>query len=150
MLFSILASDAIALPLSPAFPAVELRYILDNSDAKMLLATERYASKARELVESHARCCSGLDSGPIVDIRPKIIAQVGKSGSAEQQLTDIQGSKGGLMLYTSGTTNRPVRNELSSLFFLVSFLESGRIILLIFCRKVFFYRCRHYWRKPIL
>lgn len=149
MLFSILASDAIALPLSPAFPAVELRYILDNSNAKMLLATERYASKARELVESHARCRSGLDSGPIVDIRPKIIAQVGKSGSAEQQLTDIQGSKGGLMLYTSGTTNRPVRMNFP-LSFSCLFLVSGRIILLIFCRKVFSYRYRHYWRKPIL
>ncbi|OKL60695.1 hypothetical protein UA08_04417 [Talaromyces atroroseus] len=107
MLFSILASDAIALPLSPGFPAVELKYILENSGAGMLLATEKYAGKARELVDQ-----SYNKSGPIVDIRPKILTQAGagKSGSAEQ-LRDIRDSdsesKGGLMLYTSGTTNRP-------------------------------------------
>lgn len=104
MLLSILASDAIALPLSPSFPALELKYILENSQAKMLLATERYASKAEELVSQ-----TGLSLDPIVDIRPKIVSN---DASSEQQQrhqdTEMRESKGGLMLYTSGTTNRPV------------------------------------------
>ena len=98
MLLSILASDAIALPLSPAFPAVELEYILHNAGAGMLLATERYAGKARQL---------DVDAG-LIDVRPKILA--GAGGTVELPDSEDSGdSKAGLMLYTSGTTNRPVR-----------------------------------------
>jgi malonyl-CoA/methylmalonyl-CoA synthetase len=110
MLFSILASDGIALPLSPAFPAVELRYILENSGARVVLATEGYASKARELVDLGAGAGAGA---VVVDVRPKI-TQGATSGSLEGQLVDMQEAKGGLMLYTSGTTNRPVSRLLSN------------------------------------
>ncbi|KAH8695942.1 putative AMP-binding enzyme [Talaromyces proteolyticus] len=99
MLLSILATDAIALPLSPAFPLAELKYILDNSETKVLLATEQYASKTRELVTA------GLEFNPKVHISYKIM-----QGSALSQpiaLQDTKRSNGGLMLYTSGTTNRP-------------------------------------------
>ncbi|KAL1967805.1 hypothetical protein VTN77DRAFT_2494 [Rasamsonia byssochlamydoides] len=101
MLLSILASDAIALPLSPAFPVGELKYILDNSEAKVLLATEKYGDKAREILNA------GLEREPIVDIRKKII----KSSTNDEPLTfeAVAGEqqRGGMMLYTSGTTNRP-------------------------------------------
>lgn len=107
MLFSILASDAIALPLSPSFPALELKYILENSGTKMLLATEKYSSKAEELVSS-----TNAGSNLIFDIRSEIVAATSPSSvQQQQQLSGIQESKGGLMLYTSGTTNRPVRTH---------------------------------------
>ncbi|PYH64131.1 acyl-CoA synthetase [Aspergillus vadensis CBS 113365] len=99
-LLSILASDAIALPLSPAFPVGELKYIMDNSQAKVLLATEKYAAKAQELVKA------GLDREPVLDIKDKI--KVGASNTGSVSLEDIGvESRGGMMLYTSGTTNRP-------------------------------------------
>ena len=105
-MLSIFASNAIALPLSPAFPTSELQYIMDNSSAKLLLATEKYAEKADQIL------VSGLDRKPIFDVRSKI-----KSGSNESiqfQLehtttTSSSQSISGMMLYTSGTTNRPVR-----------------------------------------
>lgn len=105
-MLSIFASNAIALPLSPAFPTSELQYIMDNSSAKLLLATEKYAEKADQIL------VSGLDREPIFDVRSKI-----KSGSNESiqfQLehtttTTTSQSISGMMLYTSGTTNRPVR-----------------------------------------
>jgi acyl-CoA synthetase (AMP-forming)/AMP-acid ligase II len=100
MLFSILAADAIAVPLSPAFPVAELKYILNHSEASTVLATERYADKARALVED------SLESGVVVDIRPKIIQA--SSHSQSITLDKLQSPRGGLMLYTSGTTNRPV------------------------------------------
>ncbi|KAL2864316.1 uncharacterized protein BJX67DRAFT_223022 [Aspergillus lucknowensis] len=99
MLLSILASDAIALPLSPAFPNHELKYILDNSRAGMLLATERYADKARDIMKE------GLDREPIFDVREKIMAGAASVGTVKLQGMD--GRSGGMMLYTSGTTNRP-------------------------------------------
>ncbi|KAI9925786.1 hypothetical protein ASPWEDRAFT_173870 [Aspergillus wentii DTO 134E9] len=100
-LLSILASDAIALPLSPAFPVGELKYIMDNSQAKMLVATEKYANKAHDILKT------GLDREPILDITEKI--QTGASYSDKVTLEDLAGQKssGGMMLYTSGTTNRP-------------------------------------------
>ena len=101
-LLSILASDAIALPLSPAFPVGELKYIMDNSQAKVLIATEKYATKAHDILKA------GLEREPILEVMEKITT--GASSLDQINLQDIvQESRGGMMLYTSGTTNRPVR-----------------------------------------
>ncbi|PLB51564.1 putative AMP-binding enzyme [Aspergillus steynii IBT 23096] len=99
-LLSILANDAIALPLSPAFPIGELKYIMDNSQAKVLIATEKYADKAQNIVKA------GLDREPTLNVREKITA--GAKISEDVTLEDYkQAPQGGMMLYTSGTTNRP-------------------------------------------
>ncbi|TPX22558.1 hypothetical protein DIZ76_014434 [Coccidioides immitis] len=97
-LLSVLALDGIALPLSPAFPVGELRYILDNSQAGILLATGKYASKAKEVVEGD------LENVPVVEIIDKI--NVGGGTVSELQFEN-RSQNGGMMLYTSGTTNRP-------------------------------------------
>lgn len=99
MLLSILASNAIALPLSPAFPTGELKYIMDNSQAKVLLSTEKFANKAQEVMKA------GLDVEPRLDIMEKIKAGGSVSGVAFEGLG---AQAGGMMLYTSGTTSRPV------------------------------------------
>lgn len=100
MLLSILASDAIAVPLSTAFPVHELKYIMDNSQAGMLVATERYEDMAARILEA------GLDREPVLDVRGKIMAGAPGVGGVELETAD--GGRGGMMLYTSGTTNRPV------------------------------------------
>ncbi|KAL3436008.1 hypothetical protein BDV09DRAFT_166070 [Aspergillus tetrazonus] len=99
ILLSILASDAIAVPLSTGFPIDELKYIMNNSQAGMLVATERYADMAGKIMEG------GLDRQPILDMRGKI--RTGSSGVGAVELEGIDGNSGGMMLYTSGTTNRP-------------------------------------------
>jgi len=99
-MLSIFASNAIALPLSPAFPTSELQYIMDNSSAKILLATEKYAEKADQIL------VSGLDREPIFDVRSKL--RTGANESIQVQLEQPSDSISGMMLYTSGTTNRPV------------------------------------------
>ncbi|KAI1930163.1 hypothetical protein LOZ66_002061 [Ophidiomyces ophidiicola] len=97
-LLSILASDAIALPLSPAFPNGELRYILDHSEAAILLATEKYVSKAQQVAES------GLEKHPVV----KVIKKINPNGNSSVECKyKHEALQGGLMLYTSGTTSRP-------------------------------------------
>ncbi|KAJ5175719.1 uncharacterized protein N7482_001596 [Penicillium canariense] len=104
MLLAIFGCDAIALPLSPSFPTSELQYILDNSEAKVLLATEKYAEKADQVLKA------GLWHDPLFDIRQKL-----SEGSARNEAVPLKESKyslsegpaGGMMLYTSGTTNRP-------------------------------------------
>lgn len=119
ILLSIFASDAIALPLSPAFPTGELQYILDNSSAKVLIATEKYAEKAGQVLKT------GLKQEPMFEIRRNPLE--GAAGDETVQLKDLdQPSSGGLMLYTSGTTNRPVRH-----------LQQRQENLLIVSRKAF-------------
>ncbi|RDW87150.1 acyl-CoA synthetase [Aspergillus mulundensis] len=99
MLLSIVASDAIAVPLSTGFPIHELKYIMDNSQAGMLVATKRYEDIAQNIMDG------GLDRQPILDVRSKITA--GASGIGVIELEGLDGVNGGMMLYTSGTTNRP-------------------------------------------
>ena len=50
-LLSIFGAHSIALPLSPAFPAHELQYILDQSQASMLLSSKKFEEKANEVLE---------------------------------------------------------------------------------------------------
>lgn len=103
-MLSILASGAIALPLSPSFPISELSYILNNSQAEVLLATEKYAGKAGQLVREE------LDKVPVLEAIGK--RKQGAPFSSKVDLHDVQHPQDGMMLYTSGTTNRPVRQIL--------------------------------------
>ncbi|EFR04502.1 hypothetical protein MGYG_07510 [Nannizzia gypsea CBS 118893] len=98
-LLSILAADGIALPLSPSFPAAELRYILDNSQAEVLLATERYRGQAEQVLNGE------LIKTPVLEFIPKL--NEGAIPPSSVDFRDVANPRGGMMLYTSGTTNRP-------------------------------------------
>ncbi|WPG97672.1 Hypothetical protein R9X50_00045200 [Acrodontium crateriforme] len=99
-LLACIASNAIAVPLAPSFPASELRYILNQSEALALLSSSKFEKLAQETLKE------GLDNkvtGVHVD---KI--QEGATASTEIELTgDSTDPEGGMMLYTSGTTARP-------------------------------------------
>ncbi|CAG8975589.1 hypothetical protein HYALB_00006796 [Hymenoscyphus albidus] len=98
-LLSILGSQAIALPLSPAFPPHELQYIMDHSRASMLLSSKKFEEKAKQVLNE------GLVAAPkLVQLEKRL----GGNESGEEVVLDGPSEgKGGMMLYTSGTTNRP-------------------------------------------
>ncbi|KAG9604809.1 acetyl-CoA synthetase-like protein, partial [Aureobasidium melanogenum] len=98
-LLAILGTNAIAVPLSPAFPSGELRYILDQSGALVLAASSKFATKADDVLDGE------LEKKPILSRWEKILE--GGKISEEVVLQDMKEEKGGMMLYTSGTTNRP-------------------------------------------
>ena len=100
-LLSILACDSIALPLSHSFPASELRYILENSQAVTLLASNEFQEKAEEVLRE------GLEHLPRKPVLNVVNKPTGNGGD-EVQLVPLPMNKGGMMLYTSGTTSRPV------------------------------------------
>lgn len=102
MLLSILSADAVALPLSPAFPTSELKYVLDNSEAVMLLATETCSLKAREVLNSD------LLNSLSCDIRSDLGNEPVTNTATELEDVDENHLQGGVILYTSGTTSRPV------------------------------------------
>ena len=105
-LLSILANNASAVPLAPAFPPGELRYILDHSQALMLISSARFSDRAQETLRD------GLEQVPISVTTEKIV-QGGRSDEIPA-LEDVGNAaeKSGMMLYTSGTTNRPVCTDI--------------------------------------
>lgn len=104
-LLSILGSNSIAVPLSSSFPASELRYILDNSEALMLLSSTKFQNKADEVLKE------GLEKKPIPStVETKL---EGSQSSEQVQLENNTDNQSGMMLYTSGTTNRPVRYNIT-------------------------------------
>lgn len=124
MLLSILVSNAIALPLSPSFPTGELKYIMDNSRAKVLLSTERFENKATQIVEA------GLEREPRVDVMKKIL----KGGSVSNiEFEHLKDQAGGMMLYTSGTTSRPVCSLAHCLIRVIKLTSVERCIDIAVC-----------------
>ena len=99
-LLSILGSHGIAVPLSSGFPASELRYILENSEALVLLSSVKFRSKAEEVLNE------GLERQLNFEVIDKRTSGTGSSEGV--QLENANGDVGGMMLYTSGTTSRPV------------------------------------------
>ena len=102
-LLSIFACDNIAVPLSSGFPASELRYILENSEAVTLVSSEKFREKAEEVLKE------GLEHLKIKPLLNVVEKRRHGSGQDEVQLVSLPMKKGGMMLYTSGTTSRPVR-----------------------------------------
>ncbi|KAK4993747.1 hypothetical protein LTR66_005937 [Elasticomyces elasticus] len=99
-LLSILAASGIAVPLAPGFPAGELRYILDHSQARLLLSSQKFSAKAEEVLKE------GLENTP-KSLRVRKILEGKSGGDVKLEEVKAEDEKGGMMLYTSGTTNRP-------------------------------------------
>lgn len=99
-LLSILGSNAIAVPLSSGFPASELRYILDNSESMMLLSSTKFKPKADEVLKE------GLERTVELEVVEK--RRSGAASSEGIEFEELEDGRGGMMLYTSGTTSRPV------------------------------------------
>ena len=98
-LLAVFAARAIALPLSAGFPAPELQYILNQSKANLLVSSAKFANKAREVL------ATGLDSEPA---HLRLEKHLGGSAHEMVAIGDEDVGQAAMMLYTSGTTNRPV------------------------------------------
>lgn len=66
----------------------------------MLLSSEKFKDKSLDVTKE------GLEHQPIVAVE-KI--NEGKKSSENITLEEVKSEEGGMMLYTSGTTSRPVR-----------------------------------------
>ncbi|KAL6877078.1 hypothetical protein J3F83DRAFT_712592 [Trichoderma novae-zelandiae] len=100
-LLAILAARSIAVPLSPAFPIPELEYVLNHSEASLLVSSPKFASKAQQLL------AADLASRPSYVELPKHVESAVAEGEHVPLEADLNPGQAGLMLYTSGTTNKP-------------------------------------------
>jgi malonyl-CoA/methylmalonyl-CoA synthetase len=96
-----MAARSIAVPLSPAFPALELQYILDQSEASLLVSSPKFGAKAQQLL------ATDLAARPAHLELPKHQGGGGEGARAGVDLDGTDPGGAGMMLYTSGTTNRP-------------------------------------------
>ncbi|PNP80029.1 hypothetical protein FNYG_06739 [Fusarium nygamai] len=97
-LLAAMAARSIAVPLSPAFPAPELQYILNQSEASLLVSSPKFASKAKEVLATE------LTTQPA---HVELQKHQGGGSHDKVQLSDTDAGEAGMMLYTSGTTNKP-------------------------------------------
>ncbi|KAI0008682.1 acetyl-CoA synthetase-like protein [Xylariaceae sp. FL0662B] len=103
---AVLAANAVALPLSPPFPAPELQYILSQSTALLLLHSSKYASKVDEVLTTPAVELDATPSPTPVEL-PKHLGAISETFEPVTLDEDDGPNGAGMMLYTSGTTNRP-------------------------------------------
>jgi malonyl-CoA/methylmalonyl-CoA synthetase len=77
---------------------------MDHSQALMLLSSKKFEGKVGDLLKSN------------LEGNPKFVTLEKKLGGADFNKTSLDGPEngaGGMMLYTSGTTNRPVGSSVS-------------------------------------
>ena len=96
---SILASDAIAVPLAPSFPRSELQYIIEHSQPSLFLSMRKFEQKAADVLKA------ATTPQPPLRILDKI--ERGAISTEHISLERVLENNAGLMLYTSGTTSRP-------------------------------------------
>ena len=107
-LLSIFACNAIAVPLAPGFESAEKLHILNDSQARILLASSRFQKLAIDSTSD------GIDNeNLIVGTFDKRLERCVDLPDPQQLLRaepepEIAQEQGGVMLYTSGTTSRPV------------------------------------------
>lgn len=89
---------AIAVPLQPAHPLDELRYIVENTGLKTLLFHPRLREQAKELAQNKS-----ID---IIEIDIRMLKE-DEETPLEDRHSSIRDDDGALIIYTSGTTSRP-------------------------------------------
>lgn len=100
ILLACLASNAIAVPLAASFPASELRYNINDSEALVLLSSAKFDKLAKDVLSE------GIETKITSHSLDKITE--GASTTSEVEFKDESSqAQGGMMLYTSGTTARP-------------------------------------------
>jgi acyl-CoA synthetase (AMP-forming)/AMP-acid ligase II len=99
ILYAIAATGAIAVPLNYRQRAPELRYQIQNSGARLLLAGSRYEDEARALTPDLALGWQRLDRFC------HQAREAHRCGIAD--LTGVDGRSPFVICYTSGTTGRP-------------------------------------------
>ncbi len=83
-------AGGIAVPLCPQHPEPELRYVIEDADATILVAHPDFADRLRPMASGRRLCLtSELEQ------------------AAPEPLPDVAATRRAMLLYTSGTTSRP-------------------------------------------
>ncbi|MFI5831797.1 amino acid adenylation domain-containing protein [Streptomyces sp. NPDC051578] len=96
--WGILSAGGAYLPLSPEYPEDRLRYMIENSQAKIILAQQRLVSRLRELAPKDVTVVTLRDSDAFV------LPEVGTPAAAAE---GAHPDSLAYVIYTSGSTGKP-------------------------------------------
>ncbi len=85
-------AGGVAVPLCLSHPLPSLQYVLEDTAAKIIVCSSPYIDLLRDYANEHGILLINADEVPEV---------------ANQPLPDIEASRRAMILYTSGTTNKP-------------------------------------------
>jgi len=97
--WAIWRAGGIAVPLSPRHPIPEIEHVLDDSEAGMLIAGDRFDGRLRPLARARELPYRTLSPG-----REDVAGDVSEE---ESGLPSLEPARRAMILYTSGTTGRP-------------------------------------------
>jgi len=104
--FATVKSGAVAVPLNILSTPYELKYLLDNSDSKVLITTSSSAKKFEE-IEKNLSSCRHLVLTDSPDGETYFQVATGK-GTFGLVMPEISGDDPAVMIYTSGLTGKPL------------------------------------------
>jgi acyl-CoA synthetase (AMP-forming)/AMP-acid ligase II len=102
----------VAVPLSYRFNAEEMQYVIDNSDATLVIADAEYAPVVAESMDRLPKvrayvAFTATDDAPPVPAGWKSWEEVTEGQSEDEPSAPNASEAGAQMLYTSGTTGKP-------------------------------------------
>lgn len=119
-LYATMRIGATAIPINPIYSTDEISYILDNSDAKVVIAIDQllpFVEKAAlrfPLIEQFIVCETSQDVGrkvaslsDVAKAKVKLFSQVIALGRPDFAPVDVEENETAVILYTSGTTGYP-------------------------------------------
>jgi long-chain acyl-CoA synthetase len=120
---------AAILPIMPQLVARELNYILEHSEARVIITSEELTAKVVEAAKGltsldHILVTGNCETEPGKDIREEIKAASPIEGLHERAADDLA-----LLVYTSGTTGKP-KGVMQSHYNIISNSEAGEHLLM--------------------
>jgi len=101
-------AGAIAVPIALTHPPAEVNYVLEDSQARIIFAHSTYLEKVQKIAQKR--------SIQIIEISSELLAQAQQDFNTKTdtkyqktslKLPEISDDRSAMMIYTSGTTNRP-------------------------------------------
>jgi len=100
-------TGAVAVPVDPASTAAELRYIIEHSDARLVVTEERKANVAHAACEGCGKVRRVVAVSLTTSIEASDFGRELATQSSTRPVTEVGPLDVAGMLYTSGTTGRP-------------------------------------------
>jgi len=127
--FGLMKAGLVMVPLNPLLRAPEVKYHLEDSDAKVLITFEMFAEEAYKGASELEGVTTYVVNMPGNDARPEGTKHFDELYFAEdaRDIVPTDGDETAVLLYTSGTTGKPKGAELTHLNLYMNCTVAGEL-----------------------